>query len=402
MPTPNGAAVMVTPTTIYLDHAATTPADPRVVEAMLPYFTTFYGNPSCTYGLGQASRDAMDRARADIAQLLGCRAREILFTAGGTESDNLAIVGVAQAVKGHGTGHIITSPIEHHAVLHTCEVLAKDGWRITQLPVDGHGRIDPADVEAAICDDTVLVSIMHGNNEVGTLQPIAEIGAITRARKVLLHTDAVQSFAHVPINVQEMGVDMLSLSGHKFYGPKGIGALYVKKGVKLHPIQHGGKQERGIRPSTENVTGIVGMAAAARLAIEEMGTEMQRQTGLRDRLIKKLLQIPDTCLNGHPTDRLPNNVNVSAAGVEGEALNLRMGMHGIGCSTGSACTTGSPAPSHVLTAMGVCEPWLSGNLRMTLGKSTTEADIDQCADIYGQIVADLRKNAPNYHPSACR
>jgi len=392
---------METPTTIYLDHAATTPVDPRVVDAMLPYFTTFYGNPSCTYGLGKASRDAMDRARADIAQVVGCKTREILFTAGGTESDNLAIVGVAQALKHGGTGHIIISPIEHHAVLHTCEALKKAGWRITQLPVDNFGRINPADVDAAIDDDTVLVSIMHGNNEVGTVQPIAEIGAITRKRGVLLHTDAVQSFAHLPINVNEMGIDLLSLSSHKFYGPKGIGALYVRKGVKLVPIQHGGKQERGIRPSTENVAGIVGMAAAARLAAEEMDAEIKRQTGLRDRLIERLLQIPDTCLNGHPSERLPNNVNVSAAGVEGEARNLRMGMHGIGCSTGSACTTGSPAPSHVLTAMGIVEPWLSGNLRMTLGKSTTEADIDRCVEIYGQIVADLRKNSPSYHPGVC-
>jgi cysteine desulfurase len=388
------------PTTLYLDHAATTPVRPEVVEAMLPYFTTYFGNPSCTYGLGKVSRDAMDAARADIAEILGCKAREILFTAGGTEADNLAIIGVARALRGHGR-HIITSPIEHHAVLHTCEALEKAGWRITQLPVDGYGRVDPADVDAAICDDTALVSIMHGNNEVGTVQPLAEISKITRARKVLLHTDAVQSFAHIPINVKEIGVDMLSLSGHKFYGPKGIGALYVKKGVKLLPIQHGGKQERGIRPSTENVAGIVGMAAAAKLAVAEMNTEIPRQTALRDRLIAKLLALPDTQLNGHPTERLPNNVNISAAGVEGEALNLRMGMHGIGCSTGSACTTGSPAPSHVLTAMGICEPWLSGNLRMTIGKSTTDADIDRCADHYAEIIAALRKDSPTYTAGCC-
>ena len=388
------------PTTLYLDHAATTPVRPEVVEAMLPFFTTYFGNPSCTYGLGKASRDAMDTARADIADILGCRPREILFTAGGTEADNLAIIGVARALRGHGR-HIITSPIEHHAVLYTCEALEKAGWRITQLPVDGYGRVNPADVDAAICDDTALVSIMHGNNEVGTVQPLAEIGRITRARKVLFHTDAVQSFAHIPINVKEMGVDMLSLSSHKFYGPKGIGALYVKKGVKLQPIQHGGKQERGIRPSTENVAGIVGMAAAAKLAVAEMDSEIPRQTALRDRLITKLLALPDTQLNGHPTERLPNNVNISAAGVEGEALNLRMGMHGIGCSTGSACTTGSPAPSHVLTAMGICEPWLSGNLRMTIGKSTTEADIDLCAEHYAGIIKALRKDSPTYSAGCC-
>ncbi len=383
------------PTTLYLDHAATTPVDPQVVEAMLPYFTEFYGNPSCTYGLGRAARQGMDTARRQIADVLGCKPRQITFTGGGTEADNLALFGVARALGTEG-GHIVTSPIEHHAILHTCHALSEMGWRITELPVDAFGRVDPADVDDAITDDTALVTIMHANNEVGTVQPLAEIGRVTKRRGVLFHTDAVQSFAHIPTHVTELGVDMLSLSGHKFYGPKGVGALYVRKGVKLKPVQYGGKQERGLRPSTENVAGIVGMGKAAELAAERMETEIPRQTALRDRLIDTLLQLPDTRLNGHPTERLPNNVNISAAGVEGEALNLRMGMHGIGTSTGSACTTGSPAPSHVLTAMGITEPWLSGNLRMTLGHGTTEADIDYCAATYAEVVAALRKNAPNY------
>jgi len=394
---------MEQPTTLYLDHAATTPVRPEVVDAMLPYFTEFYGNPSCTYGLGKASKAGLDTARRQLADVLGCKPREVLFTGGGTEADNLAIIGLARSLRpGGGGGHMITSPIEHHAVLHTCRVLSEQGWRITELPVDEFGRINPVDVDDAITDDTVPVTVMHGNNEVGTLQPLAAIGEITRRRGVLFHSDAVQSFAHIPTRVEALGVDMLSLSSHKFYGPKGVGALYVKKGVKLRPIQHGGKQERGLRPSTENVAGIVGMGRAAEIAAAEMDSEARRQTALRDRLIKTLLDIPDTRLNGHPTERLPNNVNVSAAGVEGEALNLRMGMHGIGTSTGSACTTGSPAPSHVLTAMGVTEPWLSGNLRMTLGRATTEADIERCAAIYAEVVASLRAASPNYTKGGCR
>ncbi|MBI5137311.1 MAG: cysteine desulfurase [Nitrospirae bacterium] len=386
---------MGVPTPIYLDHAATTPVRPEVVAAMLPYFTTYFGNASCTYELGKASREGLDRAREQVAAVLGCRPREVTFTAGGTEADNLAILGVARALSGRGR-HIVTSAIEHHAVLYTCRALSEDGWRITELPVDAHGRVNPADVEEAITDDTVLVTIMHANNEVGTVQPIAEIGRVTRRRGVLFHTDAVQGFAHVPTPVDELGVDLLSLSGHKFHGPKGVGALYVRKGVRLSPIQFGGKQERGLRPSTENVAGIVGMGMAAELAAAEMDTEVARQTALRDHLIARLLALPDTRLNGHPTLRLPNNVNVSAAGVEGEALNLRMGMHGIGTSTGSACTTGSPTPSHVLTAMGVREPWLSGNLRLTLGRQTTLADVDRAAELYAQIVTALRQASPTY------
>ena len=388
------------PTPIYLDHAATTPVRPEVVEEMLPYFTRYFGNASCTYELGKASHEAMDTARERVAQVLGCKPREVVFTSGGTEADNLAIVGSARALAAKGR-HIITSAVEHHAVLHTAKALSADGWRVTVLPVDAFGRVSPADVEEAITEDTVLITVMHGNNEVGTVQPIAEIGAIARSRGVLFHTDAVQSFGHMPTRVKDLNVDMLSLSGHKCYGPKGVGALYVKKGARLQPIQHGGKQERGLRPSTENVAGIVGLGKAAELAGAELAEELPRLTGLRDRLIEKLLALPDVRLNGHRTERLPNNVNVSAAGVEGEALNLRMGMHGIGTSTGSACTTGSPTPSHVLTAMGVEEPWLSGNLRMTLGRDTTEADIDTCAKVYGEILADLRRTSPTYQPTSC-
>lgn len=382
-------------TPIYLDHAATTPVRPEVVAAMLPYFGELYGNASCTYGLGEASRDALDAARRTVAEVLGCRPREVVFTAGGTESDNLALVGACRALAAQGR-HLVTSGIEHHAVLHTAKALSHDGWRVTVLPVDSDGLVDVAALDEAIGPETAIVSVMHANNEVGTLQPIAEIGALCRRRGVLFHTDAVQTFGHLPTRVDDLHVDLLALSAHKFHGPKGVGALYVKKGVHLVPIQHGGMQERGLRPSTENVAGIVGMAEAARLGAGEMEGEAKRLTALRDRLIARLLALPDVRLNGHPTQRLPGNVNVSAAGVEGEALNLRMGMKGIGTSTGSACTTGSPAPSHVLSAMGLEEPWLSGNLRMTLGRDTTEAHVDACALAYAGIVAELRAASPTY------
>jgi len=383
------------PTPIYLDHAATTPVRPEVVEAMLPYFGELYGNPSCTYGLGEASRDALEASRRTLAEVLGCRPREIVFTSGGTESDNLALLGTCRALAAQGR-HLVTSGIEHHAVLHTAKALSEDGWRVTVLPVDADGRVDVGRLDEAIRPETVLVSVMHGNNEVGTVQPIAEIGAICRSRGVRFHTDAVQTFAHLPTDVDAMNVDLLSLSAHKFHGPKGVGALYIRKGVRLAPIQHGGKQERSLRPSTENVAGIVGLAAAARLCADEMESEVKRLSVLRDRLTARLLAVPDVRLNGHPTERLPGNVNVSAAGVEGEALNLRMGLKGIGTSTGSACTTGSPAPSHVLMAMGVEEPWLSGNLRMSLGRGTTEAHVDACAKAYAEIVTELRAASPTY------
>ena len=385
---------MSEPTGIYLDHAATTAVREEVVAAMLPFFTTWYGNASCTYELGNTSREAISDARKIVAEALGCRPKEVIFTSGGTEADNLAILGVAKAHT--DPGHMITAATEHHAVLHTLKALSNEGWHITILPVDALGQIHLADLEEAITKKTALVTIMHGNNEVGTLQPVAKIGAICKKRLVPFHTDAVQSFGHLPINVDEWSCDLLSISGHKFHGPKGVGALYVKRGVKIAPIQYGGKQERGLRPSTENVAGIVGLGTAARLAAKEMDGEIKRQTDLRDRLIQTLTALPDVRLNGHPEQRLPNNVNVSAAGVEGEALNLRMGMLGIGTSTGSACTTGSPAPSHVLTALGVQEPWLSGNLRLTIGRETTREDMDAAATAYAKIVADLRKSSPTY------
>lgn len=386
---------MASPTPIYLDHAATTPVRPEVVEAMLPYFSELYGNASCSYGLGEASRNALDAARRTVADILGCRPREVIFTAGGTEADNLALMGVCRALATDGR-HLVTSGIEHHAVLHTAKALSEEGWRVGVLPVDSDGLVDVRTLDEAIEPETVLVSVMHGNNEVGTVQPVAEIGEVCRRRGVLFHTDAVQSFGHLPMDVGALNADLLSLSAHKFHGPKGVGALYVRKGVRIAPIQHGGRQERGLRPSTENVAGIVGMAAAARLAADEMEHETKRLSALRDRLIGRLLALPDVRLNGHPTLRLPGNVNVSAAGVEGEALNLRMGMRGIGTSTGSACTTGSPAPSHVLIAMGVEEPWLSGNLRMSLGRGTTEAHVEACAKAYAEIVEDLREASPTY------
>ncbi len=385
---------MSEPTGIYLDHAATTAVREEVVAAMLPFFTTYYGNASCTYELGNISRESISDARKIVADMLGCRPKEVIFTSGGTEADNLAILGVAKTHT--DPGHMITSAIEHHAVLHTLKALSNEGWHITILPVDEFGQVSLADLEEAITKKTALVTIMHGNNEVGTLQPIAEIGAICKQRGVPFHTDAVQSFGHLPTNVDEMSCDLLSLSSHKFHGPKGVGALYVKRGVKIAPIQYGGKQERGLRPSTENVAGIVGLGTAARLAAKEMDGEIKRQTDLRDVLIQTLTALPDVRLNGHPVERLPNNVNVSAAGVEGEALNLRMGMLGIGTSTGSACTTGSPAPSHVLTAMGVQEPWLSGNLRLTIGRGTTREDVDAAAKAYTKIMTDLRASSPTY------
>jgi cysteine desulfurase len=375
--------------TIYLDHAATTPVDPRVVEAMLPYFMGQFGNPSSIYALGRAGHKALDEAREQVAQVLGCRPTEIVFTSGGTESDNLAIKGVALANQKKGK-HIITSAIEHHAVLHTCQYLQRFGFEVTYLPVDGYGCVEPQAVADAITDGTVLVSIMYANNEVGTIEPIAEIGAICRERQVPFHTDAVQAGGALDLDVHKLQVDLLSLSAHKFYGPKGVGILYIRQGTRILPQLQGGTQERGRRAGTENVPGIVGAATALRLAYEELEANNARLMRLRDRLIAGVRQLPGTQLTGHPTKRLPNNASFCFAGIEGEAMLLNLDLEGIAASTGSACTSASMEPSHVLLAMGIPVEMAQGSIRMTLGKGNTEEDIDTVLRVLPGILEKLR------------
>ncbi len=374
---------------IYLDHAATTALDPRVLDAMIPYFTTEYGNASSIYTLGRHAMQAIDRSREQVAELLHARPTEIAFVGCGSESDNLAIKGMAYAAQKKGN-HLITSSIEHHAVLHTCQYLERFGFKTTYLPVDEYARIDPDDVGRAITDQTVLVSIMYANNEVGTIEPIAEIGRICRAQKVPFHVDAVQAGGAVPLDVVALNVDMLSLSAHKFYGPKGMGILYTRQGIRILPQLQGGSQERGRRAGTENVAGIVGTATALRLAQEELFQVTPRIQALRDRLIERVLTIPRSRLTGHPTNRLPNNASFCFEGVEGESILLNLDMLGIAASTGSACTSGSVDPSHVLVAMGLPPEWSHGSLRLTLGKDNTEADVDVVASALPGIVEKVR------------
>lgn len=381
--------------TVYLDHSATTAVHPKVVEAMLPYFTEKYGNPSSIYALGREARQAIDRARENVAGAIGAKPDEIIFTSGGTESDNLAIKGVAFASRSRGN-HIITSQIEHHAVLHACEYLEKQfGFRVTYLPVDRDGLVDPAEVERAITDQTVLITIMHANNEIGTIQPIADIGRIAKDRKVPLHTDAVQSFANIPINVDDLNVDLLTISGHKIYGPKGIGALYLRRRTPFLPQQQGGGQERRRRAGTENVPGMVGLSAAVSLLEGLRADYNGRILALRDKLIKGILSsIPNSRLNGHPTKRLANNVNVAFEFVEGESILLNLDFVGIAASSGSACTSASLEPSHVLLAMGL-EPQIAhGSVRMTLGIDNTDADMDYVLQVLPPIVERLRAMSP--------
>lgn len=382
---------------VYLDHAATTPVDPRVVEAMLPYWTEQYGNPSSIYRLGREAAKALNGARERIAGILNAQPREIIFTGCGTESDNLAIRGVAFARRSLGKGqHIITSSIEHHAVGHTVEQLVKRfGFEATFLPVDANGMIDPQDVAAAIRDDTALISIMYANNEVGTIQPIAEIGEIAKERGIPFHTDAVQAGGSIPLDVNTLNVDLLSLSAHKFYGPKGVGLLYLRKGVSLWPTQTGGSQENKMRAGTENLAFIMGMTRAMELAYQELEENNSHLTRLRDRLIDSLPQrIPDVQLTGHPIQRLPNSASFVINFVEGEAMLLNLDMAGIAASSGSACTSASLSPSHVLTAMG-CPPEIAhGSLRLTLGKGNTEGDIDYLLDALPGIVERLRAMSP--------
>jgi cysteine desulfurase len=383
------------PEPIYLDHAATTPVRPDVLEAMLPYFTQHFGNPSSIYGVGREARQAMDRARDTVAEVLGCRSAEVLFTSCGSESDNLAIKGVAYALRDRGN-HIITTQIEHHAVLHTCEWLERyAGFEVTYLPVDQYGVVDLAALEAAITDRTILVSIMLANNEVGTIQPLPAISDILRPRRIVFHTDAVQGGGALDLNVAALGVDLLSLSGHKFYAPKGVGILYVRQGTPLLPQMQGGGQERNRRAGTENVPYVVGIAAALQAAAEELPSTNQRLTALRDRLIGDVLErVPGAHLTGHPTQRLPNNASFAFEGVEGEALLLLLDQLGICASTGSACTSGSLEASHVLKALRLPPDLAQGSLRLSLGRSNDADQINKTLEALPAAVERLRAVLP--------
>ncbi len=381
---------------IYLDNAATTPARPEVVEAMMPYFTENYGNPSTVYGLGQASKEAINNARRIIADAIGAKENEIYFTAGGSESDNWAIKATAEAYQGKGK-HIITTKIEHHAVLYTCEWLEKQGYEVTYLDVDENGLISLEQLEKSIRPDTILISIMFANNEIGTIEPIKEIGEIARRHKVLFHTDAVQAFTQVDINVDDMNIDMLSASGHKFNGPKGIGFLYIRKGVKIKNFIHGGAQERNRRAGTENVPGIVGLGKACEIAMSNMKERTKKEIELRDHLIDRIIkEVPYSRLNGHPSKRLPNNVNICFRFIEGESLLLWLDQAGICASSGSACTSGSLDPSHVLLAIGLPHEIAHGSLRLTLSEDITLEQIDYTADKVKEIVSKLREMSPLY------
>ncbi len=384
---------------IYLDYAATTPMHPEVLEAMQLYFCEAFGNPSSIYSYGQEAKAAMEEARTKVAGVIGAREEEIVFTGSGTEADNFAIKGVAYANRNKGN-HVITSAIEHHAVLETCLFLEKEGYELTYLPVDEYGMVSPDDVKKAITGKTVLISIMHANNEVGTIEPIAEIGGIAREAGVYFHTDAVQTVGHLPIDVGKLNVDLLATSAHKLYGPKGVGALYIRKGTKVTPFIHGGEQEKRRRASTENVAGIVGFGKAAELAGLEIDEEAERITGLRNRLIKGLLEIEEVRLNGHPEIRLPNNVNISVAYVEGESMVLNLDLEGICASTGSACSSSSLEPSHVLLALGLPPELAHGSLRMTLGKWTMEDDIERVLEVLPGIITKLRAMSPLYKRKA--
>ncbi len=377
---------------IYMDHAATTPVDPRVVDAMLAYFTERFGNASSVHQFGQEAREAVDRAREAVARAIGAQPSEIVFTSGATEADNFAVLGTAWANEDRGR-HIITSAVEHHAVLEPCRFLESRGFEVTYVPVDRYGRVDPDDVRRAIRPDTILISVMHANNEIGTLQPVAEIARLGRERGILVHTDATQSVGILPVRVDELGVDLLSLSAHKRYGPKGVGALYIRRGARVARIQHGGAHERNRRAGTENVPGIVGMGAALDLAVQEMEEEAARLRRLRDRMIAGLLQIDGARLNGHPTERLPGNVNVSFAGTDSESLLLALDLRGVAASSGSACTAGSLEPSHVLSAIGLPPEVAAGTLRFSLGRGTTEQDVDDVLALMPEIVAAVRRAA---------
>lgn len=379
---------------IYMDHAATTYVKPEVLNEMMPYFTENYGNPSSIYSISRVTQRAITEARESVAKAINADKSEIYFTGGGSEADNWAIKGIAYAYKNKGN-HIITTKIEHHGLLHTCEYLEKQGFEVTYLDVDSEGFINLEELKNAITDKTTLVSIMFANNEIGTIQPIKEIGEICRERKVFFHTDAVQAVGHVPVDVKEMNIDLLSLAAHKFYGPKGVGALYVRKGIKIHNLIHGGAQERNRRAGTENVAGIVGLSKALELAVDHMEENNKKLIGLRDKLINGLLKIPYTKLNGPVGDsRLPGNVNIGFEFIEGESILLMLDAKGICASSGSACTSGSLDPSHVLLAIGLPHEKAHGSLRLSLGDANTEEEIDYVLEVIPDIINRLREMSP--------
>lgn len=379
---------------IYLDHAATTPTDSEVLKEMLPFFSDAFGNPSSIHSFGQETRAIVEEARDKIATLISSRSEEIVFTGGGTEADNFAIKGVAFANEGKGD-HIITTSIEHHAVIESCKFLERRGFSITYLPVAIDGLVDPQEVKNAITDKTILISVMHANNEVGTIEPLTEIGRIAREEGIYFHTDAVQTVGHIPVNVDELGIDLLAMSAHKLYGPKGVGALYIRKGTKLIPFIHGGEQERRRRAGTENVPAIVGFGKAAEIAQREMDSVAKQLVHLRGKLIEGMMErIEHIHLNGHPTYRLPNNVNVSVEFVEGESMILNLDLEGIAASTGSACSSSSLEPSYVLLAMGFPQELAHGSLRFSLGRETSEQDIDRVLEVLPGIITKLRAMSP--------
>lgn len=375
---------------VYLDHTATTPIHPEVLAAMRYVLESVFGNPSSLHSFGREAREYLEDARCKVAELIGASPEEIVFTSGGTEADNLAVLGVAYAYRGQGN-HIITSSIEHHAVLDACKALSRDGFDVTYLPVDQYGFVDPDDVRKALRKETILITVMHANNEIGTIEPIEEIAAIARENGVVFHTDAVQTAGHIPVNVERLGVDLLSLSAHKFYGPKGVGALYVRRGIRLLPILHGGGQEGNRRPGTENLPGIVGLGKAAEIAARELDSQVVSVRGMRDRLIKGVLEkISDVRLNGHPVQRLPQNAHFSFWGVDGKSLLRGLDMEGIAASAGSACSSGAVHPSHVLLAIGLPLELASASVRLTLGRVNTEEDVDYCVEVLSRLIAELR------------
>ncbi len=379
---------------VYMDYSATTPVKKEVLDAMLPYFSEHFGNPSSLYSIAQESKEALEKARGQVASLIGAKANEVFFTAGGSEADNWALEGVADALKDKGN-HIITTKIEHHAILHTAEYLEKHGIDVTYLDVDAEGRVNPEDVEKAITDKTVLISIMMVNNEVGTIEPIKEIAEIAHNHGILLHTDAVQALGNVPIDVDNMGIDLMSMSGHKIYGPKGVGALYIRKGTKISNFIHGGAQEMKKRAGTENLAGIVGFGKAAELAKESLESHINRVSELRDYFISEVTsKIPDTIVNGSMEHRHPGNANISFEYIEGESMLILLDMNGISVSTGSACSSKSLTPSHVLSAMGIPVERIHGTLRFTIGDPTTKEDIDYVIEKLVEIVQKLRELSP--------
>ncbi|HDN95547.1 MAG TPA: cysteine desulfurase NifS [Thermoplasmatales archaeon] len=379
---------------VYLDHAATTPVDEEVLKAMQEFFSKKFGNASSLHSWGREAREALEESREKVAKLINADANEIVFTGSGTESDNLAIKGIAYK---HRKGHVITSKIEHPAVLETCKYLEKKGFDVTYLPVDKYGLVDPKQVEEAIRDDTILISIMHANNEIGTIEPIEEIGKIAKKHGIPFHTDAVQSVGKIEVDVKKLNVDLLSMSSHKIYGPKGVGALFIKHGIKIEPILHGGGHEYGLRSSTENIAGIVGFAKACELAKKRLHEDAEKMKKLRDKIIKETLKIEESYLTGHPEKRLPNNASFYFKGIEGESLVLMLDAKGIATSTGSACSSKKLQASHVLLAIGIKPEDAHGSLRVTLGRENSEEEIDYFLEVLPQVVEELRKISPLWH-----